>query len=82
MRNDESLYLAERIRASIASEPGLCELGIEVVVVDDRVVLRGTLGSDRRRQQIVALVRRLAPQLPVVDELAVQVLRAPNAEVV
>jgi hypothetical protein len=80
MRSDESLYRAERVRKAIASEPGVCELGIEVEIVGERVVLRGTVTSERRREQVLALVVRLCPDLEFDDEIRVEVLRDPKSE--
>ena len=80
MTNSATPYRAERIRAAIASEPGVCELGISVEIVGDRVVLRGTVTSDRRRDQVLALVARLCPDLQLDDEMQVEVLRDPKAE--
>jgi osmotically-inducible protein OsmY len=80
MRKDESLYLAERVRESLASDPSVAELGIEVVVFEERVVLKGTLTSDRRKAQILAHVRKLCPDLVVGDELRIEVLREPKTE--
>jgi hypothetical protein len=82
MKNDESLYLAERIRASLASHPEVSELGIDVVVVKERIVVRGTLTSDRRKAQVLAHVRTLCPDLEIDDELRVEVLREPKTETV
>ena len=80
MNDATSPYRAERIREAIASEPGVCELGISVEIVVNRVVLRGTVTSARRREQVVALVARLCPDLPVDDEMQIEVLRDPKAE--
>jgi len=80
MKKDESLYLAERVRESLASEPSVAELGIEVVVVEERVVLRGTLTSDRRKSQVLAHVRKICPDLIVGDELRIEILSEPETE--
>jgi osmotically-inducible protein OsmY len=81
MRNDESVYRAERIREALATEPGLGELGIEVVVVGARIVLRGTVTSERRRTHILEHVRTTCPDLEIDDELRVETLREPKTEV-
>ncbi len=77
---DESVYRAERVRESLACEPEVSELGLEVVIVDDRIVLRGTLTSDRRKAQVLEHVRRLCPDLEIGDELRIEVLRGPKTE--
>ena len=82
MKKDESLYLAERVRESLASEPSVAELGIEVIVVEERVVLRGTLTSGRRKAQVLAHVRSICPHLVVGDELRIETLSEPETETV
>jgi hypothetical protein len=81
MKNDESVYRAERVRQALATEPGLGELGIEVAVAGGRIVLRGVLTSERRRVHIFEHVRRICPDLEIDDELRVETLRAPKTEV-
>lgn len=78
MKNDTTPYRAERIREAIATRA--CELGIEVEIVGDRIVLRGTVPSDRRREKVLEFVAQLAPDLTIDDEMDVQVLREPKAE--
>ena len=80
MKKYESLYLAERVRESLASEPSVAELGIEVAVVEERVVLRGTLTSDRRKAQVLAHVHKICPDLVVGDELRIEPLSEPETE--
>ena len=46
----------------------------------ERVVLRGTVTSERRREQVLALVVRLCPDLEIDDEIRVEVLRDPKSE--
>jgi len=80
MKNEESVYFAERVRATLAADPDVAELGIEVLFVGGRVVLRGTVTSDRRKEQVLALVQRLCPGLEIDDDLRIEVLREPKAE--
>jgi osmotically-inducible protein OsmY len=80
MRSDESVYRAEQVREALASEPCVSELGIEVAVVGTRIVLRGTLTSERRREPVLDHVKRLCPDLEIDDELRVEVLREPKTE--
>jgi osmotically-inducible protein OsmY len=81
MKSDESVYRAERIREALATEPGLGELGIEVVVLGGRIVLRGVVSSERRRVHISEHVRRICPDLEIDDEMRVETLREPKTEV-
>jgi len=81
MKSDESVYRAERIREALATQPDVGELGIEVAVVGARIVLRGTLTSERRRTHILEHVRAICPDLEIDDELRVETLREPKTEV-
>ena len=77
---DERVYRAEHVRESLACDPAVSELGLEVAIVDERIVLRGTLTSERRKAQVLEHVRRLCPDLEIRDELRVDVLRGPKTE--
>ena len=77
---DESVYRAERVRESLACDPGVSELGLEVVIVDERIVLRGAVTSERRKAHVLEHVQRLCPDLEIGDELRVDVLRGPKTE--
>jgi len=54
-------YLLQRIRAALAHDPRLGELELPVSIVDDRVVVTGTVQTPERRQAISEVIARLAP---------------------
>jgi hypothetical protein len=54
-------YLLERIRAALAHDPRLGELELPVSIVDDRVVVTGTVQTPDRRQAISDLLAELVP---------------------
>jgi hypothetical protein len=83
MREREpSTYLAERIREVVAAEVG--QLGLTVDVDDQRVLVRGRVDSDTIRGAVVEVVRRMAGERRVIDELERPVLEQagdhPNVE--
>jgi BON domain len=69
---EPATYLAERIREVVAAEVG--QLGLAVDVDDQRVLVRGRVDSDTIRGEVVAVVRRMAGELRVIDELERPVL--------
>lgn len=61
-----------RVRDAVAE--GSYELGIEVVVHADRIVLLGTAATPEQRAEIVRLAAEAASGYQIVDELRVAVL--------
>jgi osmotically-inducible protein OsmY len=83
MKADEKLagYLAERLRAELARDPLVGRLGVEIVVVGGRVVLRGEVATLERKQRMAEAVARLVPDLQVDDEVRVRALSEPEREI-
>ena len=73
----EREYLVAHLREQLAREAG--ELGIEVVLVEDRIVLRGVVATAERR----ALAERIADSMrnghTVVNEIRVLLPLEPEA---
>jgi hypothetical protein len=63
--------LVRRVRDAVAE--GSHELGIEVVVHADRIVLFGTAATPEQRAEIVRLADEAASGYEIVDELRVPV---------
>jgi polyhydroxyalkanoate synthesis regulator phasin len=64
-------YLAERVRQALAEDPRIGEVELHVSVVGDRVVVQGTLPTEERREAVVEVVRRIAPDHECVNETTV-----------
>jgi BON domain len=64
-------YLGSRIEKLLAEDPRTSELGIQVRVTGDRVFLRGEVACGDRRARVEEVVREVAPDLDIVDDLAV-----------
>lgn len=71
-------YLAERLHDAIATEPDLYEQGVVVRVAGGTVNLSGSATSPAQRDAVRDLVRRLAPDLDVVDDIAVPSTEPPR----
>ncbi|WP_329240747.1 BON domain-containing protein [Actinoallomurus sp. NBC_01490] len=63
--------LAVRIRDRLASDARTVEFGIDVVVRDDVIVLRGQVATARRRALIEAVARESAAGLRIANDVAV-----------
>jgi hypothetical protein len=64
-------YLVQHIQDALATDPRARELGVDVQVVGDQVVLTGTATTAGQRDAIAAVVRELADSYRVVNEVAV-----------
>ena len=64
------IYLAERIHEALATGP-TAELGIDVTVASDEVVLAGIVGTEEQRAQLAAIATTVADGLPVRNDVVV-----------
>jgi osmotically-inducible protein OsmY len=64
-------YLVQHIQEALATDPRARELGVEVQVAGDRVVLTGTAATAAQRDSIGEVVRELADGYKVVNEMTV-----------
>jgi osmotically-inducible protein OsmY len=69
--DDPSNPLATRIRDRLAADARTVEFGIDVVVHDDVVVLRGQVATARRRALIEAVARESASGLRIANNVTV-----------
>lgn len=69
---DPPQYVAERIRAALAADPRVAELGIAVKIVGNRVQLAGAVATRDRRQLVEEIVRQLMPEHEVQNDVQVQ----------
>jgi osmotically-inducible protein OsmY len=64
-------YLVHHIQDALATDPRARELGVDVQVAGDRVVLTGTAATPAQRAAIADVVEELAGGYEVVNEMAV-----------
>jgi osmotically-inducible protein OsmY len=62
-------YLAARIQQRLAEDPRTAEQGVRAFIRDRQVFLRGAVPSAQRRDRVLAVVREVAPDHQVHDEL-------------
>ena len=70
-------YLAANLRRVLAEDPRTAELGVQVSVRDNAVVLCGEVSSMRRRAQLEDVVRQYAPKMRVHNDIRVSVPDVP-----
>lgn len=73
-------YLAQRLRDAVAADERTGELGLDVDVVGERLIVRGSVGSEQRRRAIDDVARDVAPGVEVVNETDVKEVHEPGAE--
>lgn len=71
-------YLVEHIRTTLARDPRVHELGIQVHVAAGKVVLTGTVATPERRDAVGEVAREVAPGAEVHN--AVEVTSCGEAE--
>jgi osmotically-inducible protein OsmY len=84
MRGDgkPEAYLAEELRAALASDARTHELGISVSVVSARrrVFLSGVVATAERRERVERIARELLPDFEVLNDVSVQGMAQPAWE--
>ena len=69
---DEPLpYLVAHLHEAMMVDDRLNEQAIEIVVVGNRLELRGEVATPERHKAALDLVRELAPGIEVVDDICV-----------
>lgn len=64
-------YLAENVRAALATDPRVAGLDVEVVVTALGVEPRGCVATEARRRAAVEVVGLLLPGRAIVDRLVI-----------
>ena len=73
-------YLAQGLRDAVAADPRTGELGLEVVVVGEALIVRGVVGSEERRVAIAAVAEEAVPGVEVRNETVVKEVHEPRGE--
>jgi osmotically-inducible protein OsmY len=73
-------YLLAHLHDALLTDDRLHEQAIEIVVVGDRLELRGEVATPERRQAALDIVHELAPDIEVVDDLRVSRIGEPSDE--
>ncbi|MFP3901034.1 MAG: BON domain-containing protein [Acidimicrobiia bacterium] len=64
-------YVVRHIQDALATDPRALELGVEVTLARDRLVLSGTVATEAQRRAIAEVVAEVMPGREIVNQLAV-----------
>jgi hypothetical protein len=64
-------YQIERIHDELVRHPGIHELAIEILQLDGKLLLRGEVLSESRKQAVLNLVQQMAPGVAIEDEIRI-----------
>ena len=64
-------YVVAHVQAAFAADGAVAELGLEVAVVGQRLLLSGHVTSEEQRVRAGELAARVAPQLEICNDLDV-----------
>ena len=67
MRNHQ--HTNQRVEQAIANDARTNELGVRIECIDHRVLVRGEVASQERRDAVLAVVREQLPKAEIVDHL-------------
>jgi osmotically-inducible protein OsmY len=70
-------YLIAHLQQTLADDPRTEELGIDVTVAGDTVVLSGTVTTSQRREAVAAVAREALAEHKVRNEITVADLTEP-----
>lgn len=65
----ERAYHAEHVRQTLAADPRVSELGVDVEIAEHEVWVRGRVATEERRRAVLAVVREACEQCDVRDGL-------------
>ncbi|WP_068056601.1 BON domain-containing protein [Nocardia xishanensis] len=71
-------YLVARLRRALAEDPRTAELGVQVTIRGEVVVLDGEVTSAQRKQQMEQVVREQLPGVVIHNDVRVMVPTAPT----
>ena len=59
----------QRVEQAIANDARTNELGVRIECIDRRVLVRGEVASEERRDDVLAVVHEQLPEAEIVDHL-------------
>ncbi|HJR90066.1 MAG TPA: hypothetical protein VJ782_07935 [Aeromicrobium sp.] len=62
-------HMNQRIEQAIANDARTNELGVRIECIDDRVLVRGEVASEKRRDAVLTVVHEQVPEAQIVDHL-------------
>lgn len=71
-------YLAAKVREALIESKKTGALGIDVLIQDRKILVRGQIESEEQHRAIVEVIRKLAPHLKLEDQLHVSDWKGPT----
>lgn len=71
-------YLAAKVREALVKSEKIGGLGIDVLIQDENILVRGQIQSEDQHKAIYELIRQMAPNHRVEDQLQVTEWKAPR----
>ena len=59
----------QRVEQAIANDARTNELGVRIECIDRRVLVRGDVASEERRQAVLTVVHEQLPEAEIIDHL-------------
>jgi len=59
----------QRVEQAIANDDRTNELGVHIECIDRRVLVRGEVASEQRRDAVLAVVHEQLPEAQIIDQL-------------
>ncbi|MET8877403.1 BON domain-containing protein [Nocardia sp. NPDC004604] len=75
---DRPQYMVAHLRRALAEDPRTAELGVQVTIRGDVIVLVGEVSSIERKQQMETVVREQLPQARIHNDVHVTPPAAPR----
>lgn len=80
MTETPNAYREEELRQALAADPRVAEPELDVSIVDDRVVISGTVNTEDRRGAVTVVTREHCPDLSVDNRTVVPPLPTTDDE--
>lgn len=80
MTTEAPEYLIGRIQQALATDPRTGELELDVQIAGGRIFLTGSVTTDDRCRAVEAVVREIAPDLDISNDLSVVPEQDPGPE--
>jgi predicted nucleotidyltransferase len=71
-------YLAAKIREALIESKKTGAMGIDVIIQDGQILVRGQIESEEQHRSIVEVIRQVAPHLRIEDQLHVSDWKGPT----
>lgn len=75
---DSPIYTKGRIMEALTGDERIAEHDIKVIVSDHSIVAKGEVFTEEQRQAVYEVIKDIAPQLELKNQVNVRILRAPE----